>query len=329
MNLPNLTHPTRRDLLTLLGGLTGALLLPQSLPAQSGGQPTATGKPQASPAPAFDTDPIVVTKLNDTLFVLSGPGGNIALLTGSDGPVLVDTGVPRRSKDVSKRAAAVAHRPVVTVINTHFHFDHTGGNEVFGKANAHIVAHENTRVRLSSPQTIELFNFTSPASPTAALPTVTFSDCLTLYLNGETIYLVHVAPAHTDSDIVVHLPKANVIHAGDLFFNGFYPVIDYSSKGWLGGMVEGIDKVLALADAQTKIIPGHGPIGDREQLQASRTMLATALARIEPMLKEGKSVDDIVAAKPTADLDAQWGKGMLNGDLFVRDAATSIVRHNA
>ena len=315
---------SRREMLLGLGGLTSAALMPEIASAQK----TDSGKPMASPVPAFDNDPIKTAKLTENLFLITGIGGNILLLTGEDGPLLVDTGVPMRGKDLLKAATAAARHPVATVINTHFHFDHTGGNVVLGKAKARIVAHDATRERLSSAQTVELFNLAIPASPPVALPVLTFTDAMTLHLNGETIDLLHVPPAHTDTDIIVHLTKANILHAGDLFFNGVYPVIDYSSRGWIGGMIAAIDKVLALANPQTQIVPGHGPMGNVESLKASRDMLAVVQAKIEPMVKDGKSVDEIVAAKPTADYDAVWGKGLLNADTFVKMAAVGIQRHN-
>ena len=230
-----LTSFSRREALLGMGAMTALAVLPQFAFAQK----AEGGKPLASPVPAFDNDPITTTKLAENLYVLMGMGGNILLLTGDDGPLLVDTGVPSRGKDVIKAATAAARHPVVTVINTHFHFDHTGGNAALGKAKARIVAHDATRERMSSDQTAELLNFTVPASPAVALPTLTFTDAMTLHLNGETIDLIHVAPAHTDSDVIVHFRNANLIHAGDLFFNGVYPVIDYSSRGWIGGMVAG------------------------------------------------------------------------------------------
>ena len=319
-----LTPFSRREILFGMGAMTGLAALPQFALAQKTGE----GKPLASPVPAFDKDPITTTKIADNLYVLMGMGGNILLLTGDDGPLVVDTGVPARGKDVLKAVTAAAHHPPVTVINTHFHFDHTGGNVALGKAKARIVAHDATRERMSSDQTAEILNFTVPASPAVALPTLTFTDAMTLHLNGETIDLMHVAPAHTDSDIIVHFQKSNLIHAGDLFFNGVYPVIDYSSRGWIGGMAAGINKALALANAQTQIVPGHGPMGNKAALQASRDMLAAVQAKIEPMVKDGKSVEDIVAAKPTAEFDAAWGKGLLDPDTFVKMVATGIQRHN-
>ena len=318
------SNVSRRELMRIFGGMTGALLLPDTAFAAQ-----HDAKLLASPVPAFDNDPIKITPLTKTLSLIQGPGGNIVLLTGADGPLIIDTGVPVRGKDLVKAANGAAHHPVTTVINTHFHFDHTGGNEAFGKSKAHIIAHENTRERMSTAQTIELINFTVPASPAIALPALTFTDALTLHRNGETIHLIHVAPAHTDSDIIVHFPQSNVIHAGDLFFNGVYPIIDFSSKGWIGGMIAGIDRVIALADDSTKIVPGHGPLGNKAQITALREMLASVQAKIEPMVKDGKSVEEIVAAKPTTDYDAQWGKGLLNADTFVKMVVLGIQRHNA
>ncbi len=316
--------PTRRELLAFAGTLAGTALLPKPILAQHG----PDGKPLKSPLPTFDNDPIKVTKLTDNLFLLAGVGGNIVLLTGAQGAILVDTGVPTRGKDLQKIIKTLNKTPVATVINTHFHFDHTGGNEAFGLEKAVIVAQETTRERLSSSQTLELIGFTVPASPPAALPALTFENKLTLHRNNTTLLLTHVPPAHTDTDVFIQFKAENIIHAGDLFFNGFYPFIDYSSKGWIGGMIAAMDTVLAAANNKTVIVPGHGPLGDYAQLLEARTMLATVQSRIEPLVKSGKTVDEIVAAKPTADLDDKWGKGALNPESFVKDVATSLIRHN-
>ena len=316
---------SRRDLLKIAGGVVGAGLLPSASFAQRG----ADGKPLKSPLPAFDNDPIKVTELEKNLYLIMGAGGNIVLLTGADGSILIDTGVPSRGKDLQKTIKTLTKQPVVTVINTHFHFDHTGGNETFGMAKASIVAQEETRTRLSSPQTLELIGFTVPASPLIALPSLTFENKLMLHRNNTTIHLTHVPPAHTDTDVFLHFKAQNVIHATDLFFNGFYPIIDYSSKGWIGGMVYGMDQVLAIANNDTKIVPGHGPLGTYAQLLEARTMLALVQSRIEPLVKAGKTVEEILAAKPTADLDEKWGKGTLNPDTFVKDVVMSLMRHMA
>ncbi len=261
---------------------------------------------------------IKVEKLTDDISLLIGVGGNIAVLVGKEGVLQIDAGNPGTSPQQIAGLKQLTDKPVVTLVNTHWHGDHTGGNADMAKAGSRIFAHDNTRKRLSSEQFIEAFNSKVPASPEIALPILTFSSSLTLYHGGEELHLTHVPPAHTDTDIFIHFAKANVLHAGDLFFNGMYPFIDSSTKGWVGGMVGAADKILAVADDKTKIIPGHGELGTKEQFKQYRDMLATVHERITPLVKGGKSVEEVVAAKPLADLDDKWGKGFMKPDVFVK-----------
>ena len=216
---------------------------------------------------------------------------------------------------------------MTTVLNTHWHFDHPGGNEFFGQHGARIIAQDNVRTRMGQDQFIEAFGFTFPPSPAAALPALTFPETLTVHHGAETIRLQHVAPAHTDGDVLMHFAQANVLHTGDLFFNGFYPFIDYSSRGWIGGMVAAADQALAMCDGRTRIIPGHGPLAAPADLKAARDMLATVQGRVEALLDAGKNLDEIVAAALTRDLDERWGKGFFTGELFTRNATAGILRH--
>ncbi len=212
------------------------------------------------------------------------------------------------------------------LVNTHWHFDHAGGNEVFGHAGAVIIATDATRKRLSTDQYTEVFKMTTPASPAVALPSLTFDEA-TLHVGDETIHLFAVPPAHTDGDLVVHFTSRDVIHTGDLFSNGFYPNIDASSRGWIGGMIAAADRVLKLAGPDTKIIPGHGPVGNRENLAAFRKMLVTIHDRLSPMLDAGKTIIEAIDAKPTKDLDATWAKGFFNGGIFTRIAYDGMLKH--
>lgn len=203
------------------------------------------------------------------------------------------------------------------MVNTHWHGDHTGGNAALAGSGAIIVAHDNVRRRMSSEQFLEAFKATVPPSPAAALPVVTFADQLSFHWNGEEIRVFHAEPAHTDGDAIVHFPRSNVIHTGDIFFNGLYPFIDGSSGGSVAGMLQAVDQVLALANAGTRIIPGHGPLASRADLVAYRTMLVTVTDRISALIREGKTLDQVVAARPTAEFDAAWGNGFLNPESFV------------
>jgi glyoxylase-like metal-dependent hydrolase (beta-lactamase superfamily II) len=267
--------------------------------------------------PMMDKIPIEVSKISPGLNLITGPGGNITALVGPDGIVMVDSFVPSRAADLAPVVRKLGTGPI-TLINSHWHFDHTGGNAALSGLGAKIIAHDSVRTRLGTEQYMADFQMKIPASPAASLPIVTVSDSATLYLNGEEIHLTHVAPAHTDGDIFIHFRKANILQTGDLFSNGFYPNIDSSSGGWIGGMVAAADRILGIVDAKTKIIPGHGPVGTKNDLKAARDMLAEAQDKIEPLVKAGKTIDQVVAAKPLASLDAKWAKGMFKGSQFTR-----------
>nr|MBA3777292.1 MBL fold metallo-hydrolase [Betaproteobacteria bacterium] len=211
----------------------------------------------------------------------------------------------------------LSKKPVKFVLNTHWHFDHTGGNENFGKAGTLIVAHDNVRKRMSTAQLIEFLGMPIKASPKRALPVVTFTTDVTFHLNGDEVHVFHVANGHTDGDAIVHFKKSNVIHLGDIFFNKLYPFIDTSSGGSVDGMIAATDRVLSLANDDTKLIPGHGPLATKDDLQIYRDMLATTSTRIKAQIKEGKKLEEAIAAKPTAEFDAVWGKGSLLPSKFV------------
>jgi glyoxylase-like metal-dependent hydrolase (beta-lactamase superfamily II) len=213
------------------------------------------------------------------------------------------------------------------ILNTHWHFDHTGGNENFANAGAIVVAHENVRRRMSTDQFIEFIKSTQPAFPHAALPVVTFAQGLTFHLNGDEMRVVHIPRAHTDGDAIVHFVASDVIHMGDVYFAGMYPFIDTSSGGTIDGTIAGCDQALAIAKDSTRIIPGHGPLSNRAELKEYRDMLATVAARIRKLVAEGRKVDEIVAAKPTADLDEKWGKGFVKGDKFAEMIALNILKN--
>ena len=301
-------------------------LLPASLLAQKG----PDGKPfKSGVAPAFDNDPIKVTPVRDGVQVITGIGGNVLLLAADGETLVIDTGVPTRGKELLAAVHKAGARNRITVVNTHFHFDHTGGNAAFGEAHAEIVSHAQTRTRLGSPQTIEFASFTVPAYDKVAWPTTTFQSDLTLYRADTALTITHVPAAHTDTDSYVFLPDKNILHMGDLFFNGFYPLVDYSSNGWLGGYLPAIDQALTLTNADTMIFPGHGPVAHAADLRASRDMLSAVYEKIRPLVEKGMDPNDIAAAKPTAEFDAKWGKGLLNGDTFALVAAAGIKKHLA
>ncbi len=302
----NQNQLTRRSLLRGIAGAASLALTPNIF-----GQPGG----------------IESTKLSEHLFVLMGDGGNVAILTSPDGLFMVDGGLPDQAAAMVAAIAKVSKMPVRTLFDTHWHSDHIGSNVTMGQKGAKIVAHDNVRARLSSEQTMEALNRVVEPLPAAGIPGVTFNAKGTIAFGGETIQYTPVAPAHTDGDTYLYFPHANVLHTGDLLFNGAYPFIDYSSKGWVGGMLAAEEKMLTESDAKTQIIPGHGAMATRADLKAARDMLETVMSRLDPMAKAGKSVDEVAAAAPLKDLDAKWGNGFMKPEMFLRIAYTSIVRH--
>jgi cyclase len=274
-----------------------------------------------TPPPPQDADwgavEVKAQKVAGNVWVLTGRGGNIGVSAGDDGVFLVDDQYAPLTDKVKAALATISDRPLRFVLNTHWHGDHTGGNENLGKAGVVIVAHENVRKRMSVEQFIEAFGEKVPASPKLALPVVTFTDVVTFHLNDDDVRCSHVAPAHTDGDTIVHFQKADVVHMGDTFFNGMYPFIDLSSGGSFEGMIAAADKGLAIAGPATKIIPGHGPVADKAGLTAYRDMLVKVRDRVMPMVAAGQTLAQVKAAAPTKDLDEAWGKGFIKADDWV------------
>jgi cyclase len=260
---------------------------------------------------------ITTTPLGAGLAMLIGRGGNIVASAGTDGVFIIDDQFAPLSDKIRAAVKTLSDQPVRFVINTHWHGDHTGGNENFAGGGALIVAQDNVYKRMSSDTFLKHVNRTIPASPKAALPVVTFSDQATLHLNGEAVHMIHVDNAHTDGDVIVHFPGANVIHMGDTFFNGMYPIVDTSTGGTIDGLIGAADAGLKLADDKTKIVPGHGPLGDRAALSEYRKMLVDVRARIAKLKAAGKSLEAVRAAKPTADLDERLGNGFVKPETFV------------
>ena len=256
-------------------------------------------------------------KVAEGVYMLKGAGGNIGVSVGADGVFLVDDQYAPLTAKIKAAVTALSDKPIRFVLNTHWHGDHTGGIENLGSSGTLIVAHENVRKRMSTDQFIEAFGSKVAASPQVALPVVTFTDAVTFHFSGEEIHGFHVPPAHTDGDAIVHFRKANVLHGGDTFFNGMYPFIDLSSGGSVAGVIGAADRMLALAGEGTKIIPGHGPLATKADLKAYRDMLSTLRDRVAAQVKAGKTLEEVTAAAPTADLDAKWGQGFLKGPQFL------------
>ncbi|TFH65286.1 MAG: MBL fold metallo-hydrolase [Gemmatimonadales bacterium] len=274
---------------------------------------------------AQEQPPVTVVPVAPGVTMLMGPGGNIGVSSGKDGLFLIDDQVAPVTDQIRAALKTIQDGPVRFVLNTHWHPDHTGGNENLGSAGALIVAHDNVRTRLSVDQFIEALNMPAPALPEGALPVVTFTDAVTFHVNGGEIHAFHVPPAHTDGDAIVHFRTANVIHAGDTYFNGLYPLIDLSTGGSVDGTIAAANRMLAMADDDTKIIPGHGPLSNKQELMAYRDMLVTVRDRVQQAVAQGKTLEETVAAGVSKEFDEQWGKAFIPPDLFVKVMYKGVV----
>jgi cyclase len=261
---------------------------------------------------------IETTEVANGIYMLMGQGGNIGASIGVDGVFLIDDQFAPLTEKIRNALSELTVQPIRFMINTHWHFDHTGGNENLGNQGVLMIAHDNVRKRMSAEGFIEAFNQTIPAAPEVALPAITFSETSTFYLNGQTIEAIHVLNAHTDGDSIIFFKDANVIHAGDVFFNGLYPFIDKSSEGTINGILRAVDLILSLSNNNTRIIPGHGPLGTRRDLTNYRRMLLSVRNKMQSLIDEGKTIDEIIELKPTAEFDEAWGQGFLNPETFVR-----------
>lgn len=305
---------SRRRFLAYTGlAAASAALAPHYLLAkeESGALVTSTRKGAAR-------EKITVQPLHGNISVLMGSGGNIAVLDGRDGKVLVDAGLIGSRAKIMTALARISPRPTRYVINTHWHFDHTDGNQWLHAAGATIIAHENTRKRLSTRQRVADWDFTFSPAPPGARPTTVFKQERTLRLNGTTLLLKYLGPSHTDSDISVHFPGADIIHLGDTWWNGHYPFIDYSTGGSISGMIRATEANLARVTDKTLIIPGHGPVGKKSDLVEYRDTLVAIRGRVAALKKQGRTLAEVVAAKPTAAYDAKWGDYMVYPAFFTR-----------
>jgi cyclase len=254
---------------------------------------------------------------NIHMFVM-GSAGNVAVSVGEDGVALVDDQFAPMSKRINAAVAELTDKPVRYIFNSHWHGDHTGGNRNFGKQGPVIVAHDNVRKRMNAEQFHLFFKARSAASPPEALPVITFNDTMSFYFNGDVIDVVHMPDAHTDGDAVFYFRHANVIHAGDVFINRGYPLIDIASGGSIKGQITATNRILKMMGPDTILIPGHGPLANKERVMVVRDMLIKAWKSVAELIAQGKTLDEIIAAKPLAEMDAQWGQGFVRAKTFIQ-----------
>jgi cyclase len=326
---------SRREMLRGSAALAGSAFLAQLIPALSlrasamsnGQQTPSAAELLASMRAKFNAAPLKTQRLGEDVTMFSGPGGGVVVLNGPDGKFVVDTFVAPAWPRLKEALDGLGDAPVKCVIDTHWHFDHTDNNAPLHAGGATVIAHENTKMRMSEPHDLPVL-YRGPdgalaglhfdPSPAEALPQQTFTDGYKLQANGETLVLQHVAPAHTDTDIYVLFEKTNLIQMGDLFFNQMYPYIDPGTGGKITGMIAAADKILSLADNDTRIVAGHGPLGNKADLTKFQDMLVTSRDRVERLKSAGKSAEEAVAEKPFADLDPAWGNGIINSEQWVQ-----------
>ena len=258
------------------------------------------------------------TPVRGSVHVLVMPAaGNVGVSVGKDGVFMIDDQFAPMAPKISAAVARLTDKPVRYILNTHWHGDHSGGNATFGGQGIVIVAHDNVRTRMSAEHFNAFFKSTTPPSPAEALPVITFSDRITFHFNGDTIRVIHIPGAHTDGDAMFYFEKADVLHAGDVFVLYGYPFIDLSSGGSTAGMIAGLDQILGVIGPETLVIPGHGPVVRRDRVESFRAMLATARDRVLKLVDEGKTLEQVIAARPLADFDLEWGKSFIKVDQFV------------
>ncbi len=263
------------------------------------------------------TPELTITEIKDNLYIISGDGGNMAYLHGAEGGVLIDNGYSRTGPGILDAIKKLGDAHPKYVVNTHYHGDHSGSNLTFGKAGSIIVGHRNARARLAAGTEIKAFKMVTPPAEPVALPSITYTDGMDLLINGEAVSLFHVENAHTDGDTILKFVDRNIVHTGDVMFNGFYPFIDVDHGGTLAGYVGAQDSILDLLDDDSIVIPGHGEITDRAGVLANEKMLKTVLERLTEARKAGKSLEQVIADKPLADLDEEWGNGIFTSDRWI------------
>ena len=267
--------------------------------------------------PDLATVEIQAQKLADGIYMLTGAGGNMGVSVGDDGVFLVDDQFAALTPKIEAAIRKLSDKPIRFVLNTHLHHDHTGGNENLGKAGATIVGHHTVRERMSREQFNPYVDVRTPPHLHHAMPLLTYSEDMVFHVNGHDIRVHHIGPAHTDGDSLIHFRAANILHTGDVFVHSMYPFVDVTSGGSIDGILAFCDEVLALADDQTQIIPGHGPVSTRADVQAFRNVVQAARDRIAALLSQGKTLEETIAADPLAEYTAEWGDGFLPPERFI------------
>ena len=310
MNGHNLSDLSRRNFIAVASSAAAAVAFaPRFVFAESSGI-----VPTMIDAAAKAT--IETHSLRRNVSVLEGSGGNIAVLTGKDGKLLVDSGFTVSKQRILEALNNLSSDPITRLLNTHWHTDHTDGNAWVHDAGAKITAHINTKKHLSTSTRVEGWNWTFPPAPSGAIPGAVFDDEHRLQHNGTNISLKYYGPAHTDSDVYLVFEEADIIHVGDTWWNGIYPFIDYSTGGSIDGMIRATEQNLHLITDKTVVVPGHGPVGNKAGLTEYRDMLSTIRNNVATLKKQGKSLSETVAAKPTAAYDAKYGQFLINPAFF-------------
>lgn len=263
-----------------------------------------------------DEEKPTVVNVTENILMLQAGGGNIALSNGDQGLFMVDNGLSEKSETVMSAVKALSDQPVKILVNTHWHYDHAGNNQSFGEQGTMIIAHENVRERLKKGGTIAAFDKNIEPALASALPVLTYDDMVTVHLNNSDATIIKMSPAHTDGDSIIFWKDENVLHTGDLFFNGFFPFIDSSSGGSLRGMIAAVAKITSMVDGNTKIIPGHGSLATKKDLDAYLTMLKDVEHRIKIAKENNLNFKEWAKAEPLSTLDQEWGDGFLPTETF-------------
>ena len=310
------------QLLVLAVGITGAV---SQAVGQAGTGETVIQKAEEQ----FENSPLNIAAMGPGLYVFSGDGGNVTAIVDDSSTLLIDSGLASRITELNDAIFKTTMRPVTQLVNTHWHFDHTGGNTFLGSSGVTIIAQENVKRQLSSVQNVPFVGLRDGHYPSQALPGVTYSSSMALHQGSQQLTLENYGSAHTDGDTVIYIAPANAAVVGDIFSNHVYPIIDLVSGGSIDGMIHSLDRILAQTNGQTKIVPGHGPVATRADLQDYRDMLVQVRRHIKDLIAAGKTMDAVLMTEPTRDFDARWGSGYVTRDVFTKMVFSSLIGSNA